>query len=196
MGTSDTRRIGEDNVMHGFVKGIMVAACAGTAALTIAACGSTSQQTPTANTSGLQTSSASPPTTSSGRHDIGDDDAHDDRGGDHDRDRDRGGDHDDSARSGAIGQVAPATIAGHEVRGTFACNGQAITISGSDAKITLTGACASVAVTGTDDKVAITSVGTISVTGRDDHVTWQSGPSANAAPVVHNAGVASTVSHV
>jgi hypothetical protein len=194
MGTSDTRRIGEDIVMHGFVKGILVAACAGTAAVTIAACGSTSQQTPTANTSGLQTSSTSPPTTSSGRHDIDDND----RGGDHDRDRDRdrGGDHDDSAHSGAIGQVAPATISGREVRGTFACNGQAVTISGSDAKITLTGTCASVSVTGTDDKVAITSVGTITVTGRDDHITWQSGPSADATPVVHNAGVANTVSHI
>lgn len=87
--------------------------------------------------------------------------------------------------------VVPGTVTGS---GTFGCSNRVVTVSGHGSTVTLTGTCTAVSVTGTDDTVRVAAVGTITVTGSDDHVTWQSGPSGDA-PTVHDSGAHNVIAH-
>jgi hypothetical protein len=188
--------------MRDFVKRLMVATCTGAAAVTIAACGGASAGDP----AGAPTSDLPPfttlaplappapapsalPVTGTPGGDFADDNGRG-RGG---PGRGGGDDRDQDEPHGAVGVTGPPNVTASGVRVTFACGNLAVTISGGDSDITLTGTCQSVTVTADDDTVRLDAVGTITVTGSDDHVTWHSG-GAEAAPAVHNSGVHNTVS--
>ncbi|HEX3591514.1 MAG TPA: DUF3060 domain-containing protein [Pseudonocardiaceae bacterium] len=91
------------------------------------------------------------------------------------------------------GTLAPATVSASDAH-TYACSNQAVTISAGNATVTLTGTCASVTVTGRDDTVHAAAVASITVSGSDNHITWQSGPSGDT-PTIHNTGTDNTVTH-
>jgi hypothetical protein len=186
--------------MRDFMKGLMVATCAGAAAVTIAACDAAPASTlPAAAPSSqaqfttLQPLTADPtalPTTQTpGFNDDDDNGRGRGRGG---PGRGGGDDHDQDQRT-ATNVTGPPSITASELRATFPCANLAVTISGGGSDITLTGTCQSVTITGNDDTVRLDGVGTITVAGSDDHVTWHSGGAASA-PTVHNTGADSTVS--
>jgi hypothetical protein len=184
--------------MRDFVKGLVVATCAGAAAVTIAACGTGPASDLAAATSARPPfTTVSPPipsappvtqTPGAGRNDG------------NGRGRGRGGpgrgggdDRDQNEAHGATVVSGPPGITATGVRATFACANLAVTLSGGDSDITLTGTCQSVTISGNDYTVRLDAVGTITVVGSDDHVTWHSG-GAEQAPAVHDSGVDNTIS--
>lgn len=85
-------------------------------------------------------------------------------------------------------------IADSDSTSTHRCSpGTEVEVTGASNTVTVTGECKSVTVSGASNKVKVEAVGTITVTGSDNAVTWKRGL-GKAKPKVSRTGVNNKVS--
>lgn len=74
------------------------------------------------------------------------------------------------------GGGASITITGRDQTRVIDCNGQRISITGRNNQVTVRGYCQAINIMGHDNRVFLETIGSIGVTGHDNHVTWSQGP--------------------
>jgi len=74
------------------------------------------------------------------------------------------------------GGSANITIAGRDQTRVIDCNGQRISITGRNNQVTVRGYCQAINIMGHDNRVFLETIGSIGVTGHDNHVIWSQGP--------------------
>jgi len=83
--------------------------------------------------------------------------------------------HSSLVNQGIIDRASDGTInlVGTQPQQTVDCGGNAVHITGNNGKITLQGTCSEVVLVGNDNQIQVKTVGTISVTGHNNQISWQ-----------------------
>ena len=91
-------------------------------------------------------------------------------------------------------RAAPSPVRGvSSASRPFDCRGRSVTVTGNNQRLTLTGSCAAVLVKGNRNTVQVGRVGSISIQGSGNRVTWVSAISG-AKPLLRLSGSGNVVS--
>lgn len=83
--------------------------------------------------------------------------------------------------------TAPERIIGSGLNQTYDCGNRSVSVLGSQSTLRFTGVCESVTVTGSGNTIKISAVGSITVLGNTNKVSWTSG-ATGGSPQVRNVG--------
>ncbi len=91
-------------------------------------------------------------------------------------------------------RAAPSPVRGvSSASRPFDCRGRSVTVTGNNQRLTLTGSCAAVLVKGNRNTLQVSRVGSISIQGSGNRVTWVSAISG-AKPLLRLSGSGNVVS--